>query len=60
VFRLEARAADVNGRGNGVLRKLGATREGLLRGGSHDGDMVGDQVMWSLLASDWLALRKAN
>ena len=59
VFRLEARAAGVNGRGNGALRKLGATREGVLRG-SHDGEMVGDQVMWSLLASDWLALRKAR
>jgi len=32
----------------------------VLRGGSHDGEMVGDQVMWSLLASDWLALRKAR
>src|SRR6185295_13813239 len=29
--RLEARAATINARGNGALRKLGAKREGLLR-----------------------------
>ena len=29
--RLEARAAVKNGRGNGALRKLGATQEGVLR-----------------------------
>jgi RimJ/RimL family protein N-acetyltransferase len=57
VVRLEARAVDVNSRGNGVLRKLGATREGVLRGGFRHGDVVNDYVMWSILAPEWLALR---
>jgi ribosomal-protein-alanine N-acetyltransferase len=57
VFRLEARAVDANGRGNGVLGKLGATREGVLRGGFRDGDIVTDQVMWSILAPEWFTRR---
>jgi ribosomal-protein-alanine N-acetyltransferase len=60
VFRLEARAVDANVRGNGVLRKLGATREGVLRGGFKDGDAVIDHVMWSILAPEWLALRSRS
>jgi RimJ/RimL family protein N-acetyltransferase len=55
VYRLEARAVDANGRGNGVLRKLGATREGMLRGGFKRGEVVCDHVMWSMLASEWVA-----
>ena len=53
-FRLEARSAVQNGRGNGALRKLGAVREGvlkkafLLRGTHHD------QNIWSILASAWM------
>jgi ribosomal-protein-serine acetyltransferase len=57
VCRLEARAVDTNGRGNGVLRKLGATREGVLRGGFRDRDIISDHVMWSILAPEWLARR---
>ena len=57
VFRLEARAVEANGRGNGVLRKLGATRESVLRGGFRNGDVVRDHVMWSMLAPEWVALR---
>jgi RimJ/RimL family protein N-acetyltransferase len=53
VFRLEARSADANERGNGFFRKLGATREGVLRGGFRHGAKVGDHVMWSILASEW-------
>ena len=56
VFRLEARAVDANGRGNDVLCKLGATREGVLREGFRAGDVVRDHVMWSMLASEWPAL----
>jgi RimJ/RimL family protein N-acetyltransferase len=56
VFRLEARAVDTNSRGNGVLRKLGATREGDLRGGFRDGDVVSNHVMWSILAPEWVAV----
>jgi RimJ/RimL family protein N-acetyltransferase len=58
VFRLEARAVDVNGRGNGVLRKMAARREGVLRGAFRKGDESRDQVMWSILAQDWRALRE--
>jgi RimJ/RimL family protein N-acetyltransferase len=57
VFRLEARAVDANGRGNGVLRNLGATREGVLRGGFKEGDVVRDHVMWSMLAPQWVAIQ---
>ncbi|HXH06281.1 MAG TPA: GNAT family N-acetyltransferase [Vicinamibacterales bacterium] len=53
VERLEARAAVANGRGNGALAKVGATRECVLRRSfrRHGGYM--DQVLWSILRSDW-------
>jgi RimJ/RimL family protein N-acetyltransferase len=54
LLRLEARAVAQNGRGNGVLRKLGATCEGTLRHGFRRGDAVMDDVMWSLLYEDWM------
>ncbi len=57
VLRLETRAVEANGRGNGVVRKLGATREGVLRGGFKNGDAVSNHVMWSILAPEWRALR---
>jgi ribosomal-protein-serine acetyltransferase len=53
VFRLEARAVAANMRGNGVLRKLGAMREGTLRAGFHNGEGRADHVMWSMLAPEW-------
>jgi RimJ/RimL family protein N-acetyltransferase len=53
VFRLEARAVEENPRGNGVLRKLGAAAEGVLRGGFREGDVVRNYVMWSILESEW-------
>jgi ribosomal-protein-alanine N-acetyltransferase len=53
VRRLESRAVDLNVRGNGVLRKLGATREGVLRAGFRNGAESYDHVMWSILASEW-------
>jgi RimJ/RimL family protein N-acetyltransferase len=51
--RLEARAAVVNGRGNGALRKLGAVQEGLLRRSFVRNGQYYDQVLWSILADDW-------
>lgn len=57
VFRLEARAVEQNLRGNGMLKKLGATADGLLRGAFHDGDRALHQVMWSILAPEWPTLR---
>jgi RimJ/RimL family protein N-acetyltransferase len=53
VQRLEARAVHLNGRGNGALRKLGATREGVLRSAFQGEHARFDQVMWSILAEDW-------
>jgi RimJ/RimL family protein N-acetyltransferase len=52
-IRLEARACVANGRGNGALQKLGATREGLLRRSFLRDGEYHDQVLWSVIASDW-------
>ena len=53
VHRLEARSAVQNGRGNGALRKLGATQEGVLRRSFlKDGHYL-DQALWSILDSEW-------
>jgi RimJ/RimL family protein N-acetyltransferase len=51
--RLEARAALANGRGNAALRKLGASREGILlksflRHGEHH-----DQALWTIPGDEW-------
>ena len=55
--RLEARAAVANGRGNGALRKIGATQEGVLRKSFlRDGEYL-DQTLWTILESDWRASR---
>ena len=55
--RLEARAAVQNGRGNGALRKIGATQEGVLRRSFlRDGEYL-DQTLWTILESDWRASR---
>lgn len=53
VHRLEARAALINGRGNGALRKLGAVQELVLRRAfRHDGQYI-DQALWSIVSTDW-------
>jgi ribosomal-protein-alanine N-acetyltransferase len=60
VRRLEARAATVNGRGNGALAKVGAVREAVLRKSfDRDGHSY-DQHLWSILADDWRAARAVN
>jgi ribosomal-protein-alanine N-acetyltransferase len=52
--RLEARAAFKNNRGNGALRKLGAVQECVLpRSFLRNGEYL-DQVLWSILAEEWL------
>jgi RimJ/RimL family protein N-acetyltransferase len=53
--RLEARAATVNGRGTGALRKIGARREGVLRKSFLRNGEYLDQSLWTILAEDWLA-----
>jgi len=55
--RLEARSATVNGRGNGALRKIGATREGVLRKSFLRNGEYLDQALWTILADDWLAAK---
>jgi RimJ/RimL family protein N-acetyltransferase len=54
VYRLEARAASKNGRGNGALQKIGAVREGLLRRSFLRNGEYLDQVLWSLVREDWM------
>ncbi len=53
VHRLEARAAVVNGRGNGALRKIGAVQEAVLRRSFLCHGEYVDQTLWSILDSDW-------
>jgi ribosomal-protein-alanine N-acetyltransferase len=57
VHRLEARAAVRNGRGNGALRKIGATCEGVLRHAFLRNGEYLDQRLWSVLATDWRETR---
>ena len=58
--RLEARGSLANGRGSAALRKLGATREGVLRKsflcrGEHH-----DQELWTMLADDWRDVHRGS
>jgi RimJ/RimL family protein N-acetyltransferase len=53
VYRLEARSAVQNGRGNGALRKIGAVQEGILRQSFVKGGKYLDQALWSILRDDW-------
>ncbi len=52
VHRLEARAAVLNGRGNGALRKMGAVQEALLRRSLHVNGEHLDQVLYAIVADD--------
>ena len=58
VRRLEARAAVLNGRGNGALKKLGAVQEAVLRRSFHHNGQYLDQVLYTILDEDWLAAGK--
>ena len=58
--RLEARSVVQNGRGNGALQKIGASREGVLRQSFlRDGEYL-DQVLWSICADDWRAWKATS
>ena len=58
VRRLEARAAVLNGRGNGALQKIGAVQEGLLRKSLlRDGRYL-DQALYAIVDADWRVLRR--
>ena len=52
-YRLEARAALKNGRGNGALKKIGAVQEGVLRRSFlRNGEHL-DQMLWTILSEEW-------
>jgi ribosomal-protein-alanine N-acetyltransferase len=57
VHRLEARSVAENVRGSAVLRKLGATPEGVLRRSFPLDGVYRDHVMWSILADEWFEMR---
>ena len=52
VHRLEARAAVLNGRGNGALLKVGAVQECVLRKSFFCNGQYFDQVLYAILESD--------
>jgi [ribosomal protein S5]-alanine N-acetyltransferase len=55
IHRLEARACLGNGRGNGVLRKLGAQPEAKLNRSFGRAGEFHDQQLWSILREDWIS-----
>ena len=57
VRRLEARAAVLNGRGNGALLKVGAVQEGILRKSFQRNGRFLDQVLYAIIADDYRASR---
>jgi [ribosomal protein S5]-alanine N-acetyltransferase len=57
VHRLEARAAVLNGRGNGALLKVGAVQEALLRKSFQCNGQYVDQLLYAILDEDWRASR---
>ena len=60
VRRLEARAAVQNGRGNGALIKMGAVQEAILRKSFAKNGRTYDQVLFSILDSDWRESPRAD
>ncbi len=56
VRRLEARSAVANGRGNGALQKIGATREARLRQSFLKDGTYHDQMLWAINADEWRLL----
>ncbi len=57
VHRLEARAAVLNGRGNGALLKTGAVQECVLRQSFFCKGRYLDQTLFSILEDDWRVRR---
>jgi ribosomal-protein-alanine N-acetyltransferase len=53
VERMEARSMVANARGNGALRKVGATPEGRLRQSFEKDGRRHDQYLWSIMAEEW-------
>jgi RimJ/RimL family protein N-acetyltransferase len=59
VYRLEARAVTENGRGNGALKKIGASCEAVLRQSFQRGATRMDQMLWSIERQDWIFMSAA-
>jgi ribosomal-protein-alanine N-acetyltransferase len=60
IHRLEARAAILNGRGNGALIKIGAVQECVLRKSFIREGRAHDQALYAMLKADWRALRSTR
>jgi RimJ/RimL family protein N-acetyltransferase len=60
VHRLEARAVTENGRGNGALKKIGASCEAVLRQSFQRGATRMDQMLWSIGRQDWIVMNAAT
>jgi ribosomal-protein-alanine N-acetyltransferase len=58
--RLEARAAVLNGRGNGALLKIGAAHEGILRKSFVRRGELLDQALYAILDAEWRVWRAAR
>jgi RimJ/RimL family protein N-acetyltransferase len=58
VERLEARAAVLNGRGNGALQKIGAVQECMLRKSLLRNGQYLDQVLYAVVDIDWRESRR--
>jgi RimJ/RimL family protein N-acetyltransferase len=57
VRRLEARAAVLNGRGNGALLKMGAVQEAVLRKSFQCNGQYVDQILYTILDDEWRTSR---
>jgi RimJ/RimL family protein N-acetyltransferase len=53
--RVEIRAGVENMRSRAIAERLGFTQEGLVRKSEQIGDRYGDQVVYAMIAADWLA-----
>src|SRR5207237_9174432 len=60
VHRLEARAAVLNGRGNGALQKTGAVQECVLRKSFLRNGQYLDQVLYATIDVDWRRSRQTR
>jgi ribosomal-protein-alanine N-acetyltransferase len=60
VHRLEARAAVLNGRGNGALLKVGAVQEAILRKSFQLNGQYIDQVLYVINEDDWTPPRQRD
>ncbi len=60
VHRLEARAAGMNGRGNGALLKVGAVQEAILRKSFRCNGEYLDQGLYVIMEDDWTQSREVG